>query len=444
MNKKESFVIQGLSGEKTLNGSVYINGAKNAALKAMAASILFEGKVILENMPDTNDVDTMANILSGLGAKISKNTNPNGRGCIFEINTDTINSTDIDKILAQGMRASIVLTGPLLSRFGSVSFPSPGGCVIGNRPIDLFVNGYKKMGAKDIIDNDVYKFTAKNGLNGTNIFFNIQTVGGTETLMMAGVLAHGTTILKNCAMEPEIVSIAEWLNSCGAHIDGIGTTTMIIHGTSGKLLKPKNKYFTLPDRIEAGSYLLLGAICADNIEIKNCVPSHLEAVTNLLIESGVPINVIGESTIKISNNSKIKNSSLKSFNVRTHEYPGFPTDLQSQVVSFLTQVSGESMIFETIFEGRFKFAEDLIRLGANITIMNSREILIKGPSSLSALPDDELLFAHDIRAGFAIVMAALIGKGQFKVSNVHLIDRGYEKLEQRLSSLGANIVRIND
>jgi UDP-N-acetylglucosamine 1-carboxyvinyltransferase len=294
------------------------------------------------------------------------------------------------------------------------------------------------MGATaDFVDN---LCKMKGSLNGTEIFFNIQAVGPTETLMMAASLASGTTVLKNCALEPEIVNVAEWLNECGASIEGAGTSTMTIKGTGGALLKPKKEYVTIPDRIEAGSYLLLGALCAKDLTLTDCRPDHMEALINLLKSSGVPIE-ISKSEVKITGNTK-NNSSFSSFNVRTHEYPGYPTDIQSQAVAYLTQTTGESIVLETIFEGRFKFTEELIKLGATITAMNPREILIKGPSVLSELPQGEVLSAHDIRAGFAVVMAALAGKGTFTVTNVHLIDRGYEKLEERLSAIGADIKRV--
>jgi len=433
--EKPRFLIEGLAGEKRLKGSVEINGAKNAALKVMAAAVLFDAPVTLENMPNTDDLGTMSQILEKIGAKVMR------EGKTVTIDSSGISNTDIDADLARSMRASVVLTGPLLGRFGKVSFPAPGGCVIGTRPIHLFIEGYKKMGAHVDLSDTLYRIETKKEIDGTEIFFDMQTVGGTETLMMAAVLGHGTTILKNCAMEPEIVSVAEWLNECGAKISGVGTPTITIEGTSGKLLSPKVAYMTIPDRIEAGSYLLLGALCADEMNINNCRPDHMEAVINLLRESGVPITV-GKDSVTISGNGRLANSSFKSFNVRTHEYPGFPTDIQSPLVTFLTQVTGESLVFETIFEGRFKYVEELVKMGANITVMNSREILIKGPSQLVELPDSEELSAHDIRAGFAVVMAALVGKGKFVVNNVHLIDRGYERLEERLFALGAHIQRV--
>lgn len=431
--KNDSFIIEGLDGKKTLNGEIAINGAKNAVLKAMAASVLFSDKVKLENVPNTEDVKKMNILLEKLGAKI-----------IHEDHTVTIDSSnikisDLDEELAQSMRASVVLTGPLLARFGKTSFPAPGGCVIGTRPIDLFVEGYKKMGAEVVLKDDMYFMSTSNGkLKGAEIFFNIQTVGGTETLMMAAVLAEGKTVLKNCAMEPEIVSVAEYLNACGAQIKGAGTPTIEIIG--GNLLEAKGKsYFTLPDRIEAGSFLLLGALCANNLKIKNCNPAHLEITINMLIDSGVPI-IINKDSIEIKDNGKIKNSDFKSFNVRTHEYPGFPTDLQAPMVTFLSQTSGEATVFETIYEGRFKFIQNLTKLGAKITVMNPREIAIQGGNKLQN-PNNEKLDAYDIRAGYATIIAALTAKGDSEITNAYFIDRGYENIEGRLESIGAKISR---
>jgi len=433
---KQSFIINGLAGDKKLEGEVTINGAKNAALPAMAASILFDGPVTLENIPNTDDIETTSNILSSLGAKVERKDHR------IVIDPTHISNTNIDNDLAQKMRASVILTGPLLARSEMASFPIPGGCVIGNRPIEQFLNAYQKMGAVVEQPNGVYEIQAPDGgLRGATIFFDLQTVTGTETLMIAAVLASGKTILKNCATEPEITSLAEWFNNCGAKISGIGTSTLTIEGSGGKLLQPVTPYRTIPDRIEAGSYLILGALCAKDIVIKDCEPEHMESIINLLMNSGVQIEV-GKNQLRVTNIPSSTNDSFKSFNVRTHEYPGFPTDLQSPLVTFLTQVSGDSIVFESIFEGRFKYTEELIKMGADITAMNPREILIKGPTPLIELPEGEVLNAHDIRAGFAVVLAALVGKGKYTVNQVHLIDRGYEKLEERLTAIGANIMRV--
>jgi UDP-N-acetylglucosamine 1-carboxyvinyltransferase len=459
-----SFVVQGLAGKKTLSGTIQINGAKNAALKAMAASVLFGGKVRLENIPHTADTDTMFSILEKLGANIAWiGEKRNGKVIhdhILEIDTSTINSTDIDKHLAGGMRASVVLTGPLLARFGKVSFPAPGGCVIGARPIDLFIEGYKTMGAKVTLKDGLYHISAPNGLKAAEIFFHIISVGGTETLMMAATLALGKTILKNCAKEPEIVNVAEWLISAGAKIKGVGTDTIEVEGigdgksVGAQLLKYRRPYVSVPDRIEAGSFLILGALCAKDLTIENCEPLHMESLIHSLKESGVPISVkdspkgkIGKGVIIIQNNTK-PNSSFKSFNVQTQVYPGFVTDLQAPIVTYLTQVTGHSQVNENIFEGRFKYVDDLVKIGGKIKILNPQEVKISGPTPLignsnsGAHSKPTELCAHDIRAGFAIVLAALVARGEFIVRNAHLIDRGYERLEEQLKALGVEIERI--
>lgn len=475
-NTNDTFVVNGLDGKRTLRGSVTIGGAKNAALKAMAAAILFDGPVRLENVPDNSDIETLANILKNLGAKVEVVGKENGKreneapilrssrlasevgeneivgkikgGQTLIIDATSIDSTKIDANLAQGMRGSVVLTGPMLARYKKVSFPAPGGCVIGARPIDLFLSGYESLGAKVNEHDCLYDISVQNELVGTEISFNKISVGATETLMMSAVLARGTTILKNCALEPEIANVAEWLNASGAKISGVGTPTITIQGTGGRLLSAKKPFVTIPDRVTAGSFLILGALCAEELLIENCRPDHLEALTRLLIESGVKIKINSDS-ILVSNDSAGDKVSAKKFlpykavpNLRTHEYPGFPTDLQSPLVTFLTQADGESTVFETIFEGRFKYTEDLIKLGANITTMNPREILIKGPTPFRELPPGEVLTAHDIRAGFAVVLAALIGKGKSIVQNVHLIDRGYERLDLVLKNLGADVERV--
>ena len=447
MDTKELFIIQGLAGKRTLQGTVTINGAKNSALKAMAAAILFDGPVILENVPEMSDIETLANIIRKLGGRVEvKKSERGGRALI--VDATGIVSTDIDVGLAKNMRGSVVLTGPLLGRYKNVKFPTPGGCVIGARPINLFISGYEKMWAKVNGRDCVYDISADKGIKGTGITFEKISVGATETLMMAAVLAKGKTVLNNCAREPEIVNVAEWLNECGASISGAGTSTIIIQGTDDKLLSAKKSFITIPDRITTGSYIILGALCAKKLTIENCRPDHLEATTKLLIESGVKMK-IGEDFITVygggddETDGTTKNSAYKLIsNIRTQEYPGFPTDLQSPMVVFLTQCAGESVVFENIFEGRFKYVDELIKLGADITIADPREILIKGPTLFHCLPDDEELTVHDIRAGFAVVLAALLGEGKSRVTNIYLIDRGYEKLDEVLRSLGAKIKRV--
>ncbi|MEK7641608.1 MAG: UDP-N-acetylglucosamine 1-carboxyvinyltransferase [Patescibacteria group bacterium] len=430
---KPSFRVHGLAGKKTLKGTIHINGAKNAALKAMAAAILFDGPVQLENIPDTADIATLTEILRKLGARIDSS------GKALVIDPSTISSTDIDLELAKGMRASVVLTGPLLARYGKVSFPAPGGCVIGARPIDLFLSAYEQLGATVDETDYLYDIQGKK-LSPKEITFKMISVGATETLMMAAVLLDGKTILNNCAKEPEIVNVAEWLNACGARISGAGTSTITIEGTNGKLLAPKVPFVTIPDRIEAASFLILAALCAEDVTIETCEPKHMGAVLDLLKKAGVHME-IGTNSIRVINSSP-STTSFKAFDIETREYPGFATDIQAPAVVFLTQAEGTSRVVETIFEGRFKYTEDLIVLGADITAGSPKEITITGPQSLKQPIDGTELTAHDIRAGFAVVLAALIGEGKFTINNVHLIDRGYERLEERLRALGADIERI--
>lgn len=435
----EKFLIRGLGGKKALKGTVKVNGAKNAALKAMAAAALFDGPVRLRNMPRTEDIAVMADIIRGLGAAVSWIEDDGDAGHAMEIDPRGIKSSSIDRDLAGKMRASVVLTGPLLGRSGRVMFPAPGGCVIGARPIGLFLDGYRKMGAA-IREDGVYDIeAAAGGLEGANISFEKISVGATETLMMAAVLAGGKTVLENCAREPEIANVAEWLNACGAKIKGAGTPTVTIDGAKGKLLKPAADFTAIPDRIEAGSFLILGALCAEDMAVENCRPDHLEPVMGLLKRSGVPVEATA-SAVKIRGNS-MPNSSFRAFDVTTGEYPGFATDLQPVISAYLTQVSGESAVKETIFEGRFKYVDDLKYLGADIRSIGADEIRIEGPTPLKALSDGRQLTVHDIRAGFAVVLAALCAEGNTTISDVHLIDRGYEKLEDRLRGLGANFSR---
>jgi UDP-N-acetylglucosamine 1-carboxyvinyltransferase len=439
MSQTDSFVVKGLAGKKTLRGEVRIKGAKNAILKAMVASILFDGAIKLENVSETADIESMSDLLVGLGAKAEKGKDS------LSIDASDLSSTDLDADISRSMRSSIVATGPILARYGEASFPSPGGCVIGARPVDIFISAYKKMGASVVEKDGMFHITTQKkgkrpGLKGADIFFPIQTVTGTETIMMAAVLAKGTTILRNCAMEPEIESVAEWLNDCGASIKGAGTTTIVIKG--GGPLGFKKPYRSIPDRIEAASFLFLGALCADDLLVSKCEPRNLEATTNLLAASGVPLE-IGKDFIHIKGNGKLKNSSFESADIRTHEYPGFVTDLQPIAAVYLSQAKGESVIFETIFEGRFKYVDDLTKLGANIKVMNPREILVQGSTLYKTLPIGQELTAHDIRAGFAIVLAALCAEGNSVIKNVRLIDRGYESLEKTLTALGADVRRVH-
>ncbi len=426
---REQFIVQGLCGTRKLKGEISVKGAKNAVLKSMAASLLFSDTVSISNVPDIEDVERVSELLVDLGASVQR------EHAVCKINTGTVTKSDLDDHVARTLRASIVFTGPLLSRFGRVSFPHPGGDVIGPRPINLFLDGFKRMGATVTQVGDRYEVHTLKGLQGAEIFFMFVTVTGTETLMMAAVLATGTTVLKNAAMEPEIVELALFLVSCGANITGAGTPTITIHGSAGRLLEAKGKTLrTTPDRIEAGTFLLLGALAAEELTITDCNPFHCDMLIALLAESGVEIETT-DSTISL----RADNVRRMPLNVRTHEYPGFATDIQPPMVVYLTQTQGESTIFETIWGGRLAYTQDLIAMGANITVWNAQQATIKGPTPLHGRD----LESPDIRAGLAFLMAAAIAEGTSTIDHIYHIDRGYERIEERLSKIGLNITRTS-
>ncbi|MDO8604415.1 MAG: UDP-N-acetylglucosamine 1-carboxyvinyltransferase [bacterium] len=421
-----TFIIKGLDGERKLHGTVKITGAKNAALKAIASTVLFRDTVTLTNIPEINDTLRMFELLKDMGADVV-----NEKKGTYAVSISDGFATELSPGIAKRMRASIVLTGPVLARYGRVSFPHPGGCLIGARPLDLFVGGFEEMGARVLIKDDSYVVEAKNGLTGAEIFLKMQSVTATETFMMAGVLAKGTTTIKNAAMEPEIADLAEFLNKCGAKISGAGTPTITIKG--GKLLTGKgHPHKTMPDRIEAGSFLILGALAARELHITNCNPAHLESLIQTLESAGVGIETKKTEIIVRAP------AHLKSVDIKTHEYPGFPTDLQAPMTVLLTQAEGESTVFETIFEGRLNYTESLVAMGANITMMDPHRVLVRGKSELKG----RKLESPDLRAGLAFVIAAVIAKGESVIHNVDTtIDRGYEDVESRLRAIGVDIER---
>ena len=429
MESQESFVIEGLAGERKLAGEIKVGGAKNAVLKTLAGAVLFADEVSLDRVPEIEDVARMCEALSDLGAKVEK-----GEAGKYKIKTDGFNSSVITPAIAKRMRSSIVLSGPLLARFGSVSFPFPGGCVIGKRPIDIFLEAFKKMGAEIKEEDNNFTVTASGGkLHGAEIFLRLPSVTATETLMMAGVLATGTTVLKNVALEPEIKSLGEFLNTCGAKIEGLGTPVITIEG--GELLLGTGKtYVTMPDRIEAGSFVIMAALTAKDLKITDCDPSQMDALLESLISAGVNME-IGKDYVRVSGN---EGKTFLPVEIKTHEYPGFVTDLQAPMSIFLTQATGQSYIFETIYENRLNYLETISRFGAKVRVLDSHRALIDGPEALSGKEVE----SPDLRAGLAYVIAGLIASGQTIVHNVYYIDRGYEKLDERLRAIGAKITRV--
>jgi UDP-N-acetylglucosamine 1-carboxyvinyltransferase len=428
--KQEKFVIEGLGGAKTLQGEIAVAGAKNAVLKSIAASFLFEDEVRIENVPGISDVTYMGEIVADMGCVVAHHDHT------ITVTPGTVLQSALPDEKARKFRASIVLTGPVLARTGAVSFPYPGGDKIGLRPIDLFLEGFKKMGADIAEEGDTIHITAPTkGLQGAEFFFRRQSVTGTEALMMAAVLAHGTTVLENAAMEPEIQDLADFLNACGAHIIGAGTHTITIKG--GRLLRAKGKAcVTPPDRIEAGSFLILGALTARDLRVTHCRPHDSKAVVEALEYAGVPIEV-HEDSMHIVGNTML-NRFFGSPDVVTHEYPGFPTDLQAPMTVFLTQTTGESIVFETIWEDRFRYIDALRLMGADVTQMDQHRVLVRGATTLTGQP----LASPDIRAGLAYMLAALVADGTSHITGVHHIDRGYEHIAQRLQALGAPVERV--
>ena len=414
---RDRFIIEGLKGEKTLRGEIRVNGAKNAATKAIAASLLFADELQFENMPEIEDLKRMQELLRSARPTL-----------------DTLNPV-LDKTISERMRSSVVMTGPMLARTGSVIFPYPGGCVLGERPIDLFLMGFEAMGAKVQEQNGLFTVTASaSKLRGGHISFPFVSVTATETLMLAAVLAEGETILENAAMEPEIPALAEFLTACGARITGAGTPTIRIMG--GELLEARGRAFCVPpDRIEAGSFVILAALLGDEVTITHCNPEHMRALLALLSSAGVDMT-IGADSVVVRGGRK-KNSEYHMPSVRTHEYPGFPTDLQAPMAVFMSQAQGEGTILETIFDARFRYADDLVRMGADITVMNPHRMLIRGPRALTC----KELESPDLRGGLAYIIAASLASGTSVVSNAYVIDRGYERIEERLRALGLFITR---
>ena len=418
----ERFIING--GQK-LSGEISVNGAKNAALKILAACLLTDKSWTISNVPQIEDVFRLIELLRGLGVEI-KNTSKG----VYRLKAKKINAKNLDFDIASQLKGSILMAGPLLARCGEANFCQSGGCMIGQRPRNIFLDGFKSFGVKIENNNNGYYLSAKQ-LKGTKIVFPLISVTATETMILTAVLAKGKTILINSACEPEIVFLSDFLNQCGAKIKGAGTSSIQIEGV--KSLK-EGKCRIMPDRIEAGSFVILGAASNSSIKVINMDPSHLEVLWAILKKVGVNLE-IGKNFVKVKPGFK-----LKSVNLKTREYPGYPTDLQAPFTVLMTQADGFSLIHETIFEGRLFYTDMLNQMGANIIMADPHRVIVQGPTKLHA----SRLISPDIRAGIALVIAALIAKGQSVIENVYQIDRGYEEIENRFQKLGADIKRIKD
>lgn len=430
----EKFVI---TGGKVLSGKVKVSGAKNSALKLIAASILSEGEVTLENVPRIEDVNTMIEVLRYLGAKVSFDLNQK----VLRIDPTYVSSYEAPYELVRKMRASILVAGPLLAKFGQAKMAIPGGCNIGSRQIDIHLKGFESLGAESVIEHGYIYLKAKKNtsnfsivsgknLQGTVINFDFPSRGATENIMMAATLARDKTIINNAAREPEIVDLANFLVSMGAKIEGAGTDCITIYGVNE--LKG-TVYRVMPDSIEAGTFVTAASLCGDEVEICDAIWGNLEIFCLKLKEIGINIEDKGDKSIVVRAASR----PLKPTYISTLPYPGFPTDLQPIITVLLSIVPGVSIITENVFENRFMHVEELNRMGANIKV-DGHHAIIKGVKKLSGAP----VRAFDLRAGAALVLAGLVAEGTTEVSDIHHIQRGYEDFESKLSSLGADITRI--
>lgn len=435
----KKFIIR---GSKTLSGNVKISGAKNSALKLMAASILANSKVTLQNVPDIEDVNTMAEVLKTLNAKVVFEPQKNR----LEIDPSSINSLEAPYELVRKMRASVLVAGPLLSKFGSVKIAIPGGCNIGARQIDLHLKGFENLGAENYVEhgyincavrgdkmpskailNSAGVINSGGKLKGSIINLDFPSRGATENLMMAACMADGKTVINNAARETETVDLANFLISMGAQIDGAGTDCIEINGV--KTLKG-TEYRIMPDSIEAGTFIIAASLCGSEVVIEDAIWKNIEIFCLKLKEVGIDIESRGDNTIVVR---RLANT-LNPVYIRTLPYPGFPTDLQPIIAVLLSVIPGTSIITENVFENRFMYVDELNRMGANIKI-DGHHAVIKGVKNLSGAP----VKAFDLRAGAAMVLAGLAADGITEVSGIHHIQRGYENFESKLVGLGADI-----
>lgn len=416
-----------IKGKKNLQGEVKISGAKNAALPLLASTILAKNEIEISNLPNVVDIRTLLKLLEMLGASYNLD------GDKVSIDTLKINNTKANYDIVKTMRASILVLGPLLARFGHCEVSLPGGCAIGQRPVDLHLKALEQMGAKIEIKGGYINATAPDGLHGNTIVFDKVTVTGTENILMAAALAKGTTMIVNAAKEPEVVQLCEVLIDAGVKIVGVGTANLVIEGTNKELLEFK-PFSIIPDRIEAGTYLCAGAITNTTVTITNVLPLHLEAVISKLEEMGFML-LLKEDSITIFPANKIK-----PVHIVTTEYPGFPTDMQAQFMALATQADGTSVIDEKLFENRFMHVSELIRMGADITLNGSVAMINGTPKELYGAD----VMATDLRASSALVLAGLVAEGETNVHRIYHLDRGYVKLEEKLSTLGANIQRLQE
>jgi UDP-N-acetylglucosamine 1-carboxyvinyltransferase len=416
-----------IRGGRSVKGRVSISGAKNSALPCMAAAILTSENVILHNIPYVRDIITMRRLLEDIGAHV----------LTPELRTHKISAANVELMaapyeLVKTMRASVLALGPLLARFGKARVSLPGGCAIGARPIDLHLSGFEKLGADVYLEaGDVVARAPEGGLTGAEVSFDKISVTGTENLMMAAALARGRTTIHNAAREPEVRDLAELLNKMGGRVRGAGTPTIEIDGVEAL---GGAEHTIIPDRIETGTFIVAGAITKGELEIRDCNPEHCNRIVAKLREVGVEIEEVNQSTLYVSGRGRLKAADLT-----TEAYPNFPTDMQAQYMTLMTQADGSSEITETIFENRFMHASELQRMGARIQISHDKAV-VEGPTRLIGAR----VQASDLRASASLVLAGLIAEGETTIDRVYHIDRGYEKIETKLKTVGADIERIRE
>lgn len=412
-----------IRGGTPLQGRIPISGAKNAALPILAATLLTDKVSTLSNVPHLNDITTMVELLGALGADVAMD-----ESMALKVSAAQLNNQRAPYALVKTMRASILVMGPLLARFGRAEVSFPGGCAIGSRPVDLHLKGFEAMGAHIDVRDGYIVATTDNGLKGCDFTFDTVTVGGTENLLMAAVLAEGRTVLRNAAREPEITDLVAFLRGMGADIEGDDTSTLVINGVSQL---GASHYSVMPDRIEAGTFLVAAAATRGCITVENASAEHLGIVLEKLRDAGVNIVVEGNSIT-----ADMTEGQLTAVDLTTAPYPGFPTDMQAQFTAMNVVAEGVGRITETIFENRLMQAHEMSRMGANITV-DGHSVIIRGKSSIDGAP----VMASDLRASASLVIAGLAAKGETHVDRIYHIDRGYERIEEKLQAVGADIVR---
>ena len=412
-----------IRGGAPLQGRIPISGAKNAALPILAATLLTDKVSTLSNVPHLNDITTMVELLGALGADVAIEDS-----MALQVSAAQLNNQRAPYELVKTMRASILVMGPLLARFGKAEVSFPGGCAIGSRPVDLHLKGFEAMGACIDVRDGYIVATTESGLKGCDFTFDTVTVGGTENLLMAAVLAQGTTVLRNAAREPEITDLVAFLRGMGADIEGDDTSTLVIKGVSELVA---SHYSVMPDRIEAGTFLVAAAATRGRITVENANAEHLGIVLEKLRDAGVDVSVDGNTIT-----ADMTEGQLTSVDLITAPYPGFPTDMQAQFTALNVVAEGVGRITETIFENRLMQAHEMSRMGANITV-DGHSVIIRGKSSIDGAP----VMASDLRASASLVIAGLAAKGETHVDRIYHIDRGYERIEEKLQAVGADIVR---